>query len=123
MTQLLIQGEVILARDVTDDGLVIYSHDAIYPKHVIPGWEIVNVELPDGFTCAGYTWQGGLVQKPEPVVPVPVPQSVTMRQAAQALILAGLDDDVEAMLAAMPGTEGKMARAEWAKSQVDGRAA
>lgn len=50
----------------------------------------------------------------EPVVP----QVVTMRQATQALILAGLDDDVEALLAAMPGTEGKLARAEWAKSQV-----
>lgn len=49
---------------------------------------------------------------------VAVPQVVTMRQATQALILAGLDDDVEAMLAAMPGTEGKLARAEWAKSQV-----
>lgn len=49
---------------------------------------------------------------------VVVPQVVTMRQATQALILAGLDDDVETMLAALPGVEGKLARAEWAKSQV-----
>jgi hypothetical protein len=56
-------------------------------------------------------------RKAQAAIPV-VPQTVTMRQATQALILAGLDDDVEAMLAAMPGTEGKMARAEWLKSQV-----
>lgn len=47
-----------------------------------------------------------------------VPKFVTMRQASQALIYAGLDDDVEGMLAAMPGQAGKLARAEWVKSQV-----
>lgn len=47
-----------------------------------------------------------------------IPLQVTMRQATQALILAGLDDDVETMLGQMPGVEGKLARAEWGKSQV-----
>jgi hypothetical protein len=45
-----------------------------------------------------------------------VPQSVTKRQALQALILAGRDADVDSMLEAMPGVEGKLARAEWRES-------
>lgn len=49
---------------------------------------------------------------------VVVPREVTMRQARQALILAGLDEAVEAALAAMPGTPGKLARAEWEHSQT-----
>lgn len=119
MTQLLIQGEVILAQgpfEMTDGA--IRTVDQVIPLHVVEGWQIVAADLPDGFRCADYAWQGELVKKPEPVVPVPVPESVTMRQATQALILAGLDDDVDAMLAAMPGVEGKLARAEWAKAQV-----
>jgi len=51
-------------------------------------------------------------------VVTPVPQSVTMRQARQALILAGKDEAVDAALAAIPGTAGKLARAEWEKSQA-----
>lgn len=47
-----------------------------------------------------------------------VPREVTKRQAAQALILNGLDDDVDALLAGMPGIEGKLARAEWRESNV-----
>lgn len=38
---------------------------------------------------------------------------LTMRQFRLALISAGLDDDVDAALAAMPGTAGKLARAEY----------
>lgn len=49
---------------------------------------------------------------------VVVPQSVTARQAEQAIILAGLDDDVDALLAAMPGVDGKLARAERTRAQT-----
>lgn len=47
-----------------------------------------------------------------------IPREVTMRQARQALILAGLDEAVEAAIDAIPGTAGKLARAEWNNSQV-----
>lgn len=47
-----------------------------------------------------------------------VPSAVTMRQARQALILAGLDEAVEAAINAIPGVPGKLARAEWDKSQT-----
>lgn len=58
---------------------------------------------------------GGFVR---PTASPVVPREVTMRQARQALILAGLDEAVEANLAAMPGTPGKLARAEWERSQT-----
>lgn len=49
---------------------------------------------------------------------VVVPREVTMRQARQALILAELDESVEAAIDAIPGVAGKLARAEWDKSQT-----
>lgn len=52
------------------------------------------------------------------VLAPPVPLEVTKRQAVQALILAGLDQQVDAMLAAMPGVEGKLARAEWREANT-----
>lgn len=64
----------------------------------------------------GDSYDGAQFHKQE--VPVHVPQEVTMRQARQALILAGLDDDVEAAINAIPGIQGKLARAEWDQSQT-----
>ena len=62
MTQLLIQGSTILAQGpftgIEDDSDSIQSSDAIYPKHVIEGWQIVECDVPDEFTPAGYTWNG-----------------------------------------------------------------
>lgn len=73
MKQLLIVGEKILAaghffddeselRVYTDPELTVC--DGIYPHHVMEGYGIAEVELPDGFTCADYLWQGELVKKP-----------------------------------------------------------
>lgn len=39
---------------------------------------------------------------PAPTPPVPVPQTVTMRQASLTLLEAGLLDDVEALVATLP---------------------
>lgn len=48
---------------------------------------------------------------------VQVPQKVSTRQAHQALILAGLYDNVQAAIDAIPdGTQRAMARVEWDKS-------
>jgi len=49
-------------------------------------------------------------QDPDPVIKVTV---VTMRQARAALIMAGLIDQVEAAIAAMPDMEGILARNDW----------
>lgn len=42
-----------------------------------------------------------------------VPESVTMRQARLAMLGAGILDDVEALIAQMPGDEGRAARIDW----------
>jgi hypothetical protein len=118
MKQLLVLGETILAQGPfsgTDEASeAIESSDAIYPKHVIDGWQIVDADLPDGFTCAGYTWSSaGVVAKAPVVVPPSVPQEISMGQAKEALLLRGKLATVNAAIAAMPGPEGDLARLQW----------
>ena len=67
--------------------------------------------VPADGAAIGDTWDGSNFIKPPP--PPEVFPDLTMRQFRLALISAGLDDDVDAALAAMPGTAGKMARAEY----------
>lgn len=50
---------------------------------------------------------------PDAVLPVPVPDVVTMRQARLALLQSGLLATVQAAVDAMPGGEGDAARIEW----------
>ncbi len=53
---------------------------------------------------------------PEPEPPY-VPASVTMRQARLALLGAGLLDDVDAAIAALPSPQKEAAKIEWEYSQ------
>lgn len=53
---------------------------------------------------------------PEPEPPY-VPTSVTMRQARLALLGAGLLDDVDAAIAALPSPQKEAAKIEWEYSQ------
>ena len=50
-------------------------------------------------------------------IPAGVPQQVTMRQARLALLSAGLLDDVEAAIAALPSPQKEAAKIEWEYSQ------
>lgn len=136
MTKLLVQGGVILAKEpFTEHDDCIITHDPNTPyevpgigrmlrddlivyKHTITGWQIVDVEVPDGFTCAGYTFDGArVVQRPPVVVPPVVPQVVTMRQARLALLGAGLLDTVTTQIAALPSPQKEAATIEWEYSQ------
>lgn len=67
--------------------------------------------VPADGAAIGDTWDGSMFIKP-PAPPEVFPD-LTMRQFRLALIAAGLDEAVEAALVAMPGTAGKMARAEY----------
>lgn len=71
--------------------------------------ENFNLE-PGKWRLVGDTWQ--------PYTVTPVPASVTMRQAREALIRRGLLGAVESHLTGMAGIEGEIARNEWAHSQV-----
>lgn len=62
----------------------------------------------------GHVWTGGEWQAPQ----AGVPQRVTMRQARLALLGAGLLDDVEAAIDAIPdATQRAAARITWDHSQ------
>lgn len=50
---------------------------------------------------------------PDAVLPDPVPEVVTMRQARLALLQSGLLATVQSAVDAMPGAEGDAARIEW----------
>lgn len=50
--------------------------------------------------------------------PVPVPQSVTMRQARLALLQAGLLSNVDAAIATLPSPQKEAATIEWEYSQT-----
>lgn len=62
--------------------------------------------------------EGNTPEPADPIVPV-VPQSVTMRQARLALLRAGLLDDVDAAIAAIPDpVQRKAAEIEWEYAQT-----
>lgn len=64
MTQLLILSTSILAiGPVTDTGDSIQTPDIVYPKSLIPGYEVVDVSLPDDFSIQDYEWVSGHLQK------------------------------------------------------------
>ena len=82
-----------------------------------------SVEVPDGTQNGAELVEGVWVNPapPEPQEPIPpapvVPSAVTMRQARLALLGAGLLDDVEAAISALPSPQKEAARIEWEYSQ------
>lgn len=92
--------------------------------HVIENGVVVNtievesldflpnlVEATEG--SIGWLYDGE-VFSPPPAPPAPVPDNVTMRQARLALLGAGLLDDVDAAIAAIPNeTQRRAAQIEW----------
>ncbi len=121
MTQLLIVGTAILAQGpLTQDDAHIFAPDITYPKDVIVGWQIVDVEAPSGFEPVNFTWDGAAVQpKPVVIAPLPVPQEVTAFQAKAALLNAGLLTQVQTFMAS--GSAPAFAQLAWAEAPTFGR--
>lgn len=71
------------------------------------GWIVMQGErpTPEHVAQADGTWV---------ILPTPVPEMVTMRQARQAMLNAGILGQVDSLIAAMPGDEGESARIDWA---------
>jgi hypothetical protein len=68
MTQLLILSTSILATGpVVDTGDSLQTPFIIYPKSLIPGYQIQDVSLPSDFSVQTYQWVSGQLQK----IPVP----------------------------------------------------
>lgn len=74
-----------------------------------------NTDLPFSVVGTGEIVEADTITWPEPPAPiVPVPQSVTMRQAARALLDADLLDDVEALVATLP----RAYQIDWERASV-----
>ena len=76
-------------------------------------WEPLQADAGIGWAR---TEPGMPFEAPAPApspAPSPVPPPVTMRQARLALLGAGLLDDVEAAIAALPSPQKEAARIEW----------
>jgi len=59
--KILVQGSNILAvGSLTETADAITSDDAVYPKHVIPGWQIVEAALPDDYAPGRYALSAGV---------------------------------------------------------------
>src|ERR1700748_826865 len=85
MTQLLIVGTSILAIGPIDDsGTDVITPDIIYPKSLIPGYQIVDVNLPSGFAIQDYEWISGNLHKIDATPDTPTPEQ--QRAAIQAQI-------------------------------------
>lgn len=70
MTEILVINSVILACgpfDNTEDSIV--CPDIIYPKSVIDGYEIVEIDLPDDFSIYSYEYISGILNKKVVVIP------------------------------------------------------
>lgn len=68
--KLLVHNANILAQDPAEDTDRIAANGAVFYKATMPGWQIVDTELPDDFSIDNYQYsQGGLQQiiKTEPV--------------------------------------------------------
>ena len=79
-----------------------------------PGF-LGSIPLPPGASI-GWVRVDGVWGPPAPT-PAAVPSAVTMRQARLALLGAGLLDDVEAAIAALPSPQKEAAKIEWEYSQ------
>ena len=99
---------------ITETGVVIPHNElsAFFPNVSFAGSDVVEPEILEalGLEPAADT--------PDAPAQVQVPQSVTMRQAQLALLGAGLLDDVEAAIAAIPGDAGRAAQITWDKSSA-----
>lgn len=95
---------------IIDAGRVVNHAEAEADYAAAQGW------VPALDSRIGDLWDGE-VFVPAPPAPPVVPPSVTMRQARLALLGAGLLDDIDAAINALPSPQKEAARIQWEYSQ------
>lgn len=95
---------------IINAGRVVNHAEAEADYAAAQGW------VPALDSRIGDLWDGEAFVPAPPAPPV-VPPSVTMRQARLALLGAGLLDDVDAAINALPSPQKEAARIEWEYSQ------
>jgi hypothetical protein len=113
-------GAEILAVDPVSVGANWDAAGRLIPKAVVQGAQLLECELPSGFSLRTHEWNGSAVVLIGTVVtppPVEVPAFVTKRQGRQMLLLAGRLDDVPVLLNAIEDeTERRLALIYWEDS-------
>lgn len=93
---------------IVQDGIVINRTKAASP--FASNW------IQSDTAQIGWLYDGQDFSEPPPA-PVPIPQSVTMRQARLALLGAGLLTQVESAIASLPSPQKEAAAIEWEYAQ------
>lgn len=96
------------------EGGAVANTIAVEALDALPGVTLIDADQHGG--SIGWLWDGETLTPPPPAPPV-VPTAVTMRQARLALLGAGLLDDVDAAINAMPSPQKEAARIAWEYSQ------
>ena len=124
MKLLLDTNQVVRAVDPEETESGWRGVGVLFPRDLaLQLLEVEGVSVPEA-VVGRYRYLDGafmaipLLEPPIDPPPVEVPASVTMRQARLALLHAGLLDDVEAALAAIPDdTARRAAQIEWEYAQ------
>lgn len=95
---------------IVENNIIVNVAEAEADYAAAQGW------VPALDSRIGDLWDGE-VFVPAPPAPPVVPPSVTMRQARLALLGAGLLDDIDAAINALPSPQKEAARIEWEYSQ------
>lgn len=101
MSQLLVLSTAILAVGpftVTDTDII--GPDVIYPKAIIPGYEIVETDLPPNFNPPDWEWIAGQLE------PKYVPPPQISQEQAKANYIAMMESRADVLQA-----EGKIVEA------------
>lgn len=115
----LIEG---VDQDVTLNKKYVYVENGVVTEAFqVDPFRILNPDYAALFVEAPLEVEAGWIATEtgfEPP-PIPVPTSVTRRQAIQQLIIEGLDDDVQAVIDSIPSaTQRKLLQAWYDESQV-----
>ena len=92
---------------IIENNIIVNVAEADAP--LADNWEPLQADAGIGWAR---TEPGMPFEAPAPA-PGPVPPSVTMRQARLALLGAGLLDDIDAAINALPSPQKEAARIEW----------
>lgn len=70
MKLLVLPNKRILSTgDYTETDTELRYPDQIVPKHVVPGYQFVEADLPSDFAPGKYLWDNGFVANPDYVPP------------------------------------------------------
>lgn len=90
MKILIHESNILAVGSLTETADAITSSDAVYPKHIISGWQIVDATLPEDYAPGKYLFNAGVFS---PIVFTPASdwykaKAIEVREARDLLIAA-----------------------------------